>query len=298
MKYNVVLINDNKNELQKLIDFFDEVRDINLDVIDSDVAFETYIQNNPIHLILAHEKCISIDPLSLCQHIRLLDQLNFLPFLYFTKSDDLKVIQHAYEVGVNECIKPPFSLDELLFKMHRYIINYEALKKCLGQNERLAIVLATDQLTKVSNRMHLQTLLRQAIKEYKRYDRIFSITYFRVHNMQKINSIYGFTKGDRLLKEVAQFVAKQIRASDVIARWGGGDFIILTPNTSAKDARKLAQKLYASLQTRTFLPSFTPQLHFGITQVDQEDDIYTIVERARKALNKSVQNHTIHIVTI
>jgi diguanylate cyclase (GGDEF)-like protein len=298
MTYNIVLINDNKNELKNLVNFLSEAHDINLTVIGERKSFEEYIKDNHIHLILANERCVELDPLALCQHIRSLSELNFLPFLYLSADKDLKHIQNAYEIGVNEYIKSPFNLDELLLKIHRYIINYEALKKCLGQNERLAIVVATDQLTKVSNRMHLQTLLTQAMREYDRYDNLFSIIYFRINDMQKINAIFGFLKGDKLLRDVAQYIAKEIRVSDVIARWGGSDFIILTPNTSLDAAKILAEKLDKKFRKKNFLNSFTTHINYGITQVVKGDDIYSITDRAKKALQISIQNHSVNIVTI
>ena len=298
MKYNIVLINDNENELKNFTKYFGEIHDINLQVIASQKVFETYIKENHIHLILANEKCIALDPLSLCQHIRSLNELNFLPFLYLTKSNDLKNIQNAYHLGVNECIKAPLNLDELLLRIHRYILNYETLKKCLGQNERLAIVVATDQLTKVSNRTHLQTLLAQAIKEFQRYDKMFSVVYFRINDMQKINSLFGFLQGDKLLKDIAQFTSKIIRDSDVIARWGGSDFIILTPNTSAKATKLLTEKLNTTLKKRTFINSFNVELSYGITQVKKDDSIYIVTDRAKKALQQSFKHHSINIVAI
>ncbi len=298
MKYNIVLINDNKKELNTLVEFFHKIHDINLEVVTTQKYFEEYIKDNHIHLILANERCLELDPLTLCQHIRSLSELNFLPFLYLSKTDDLKNIQNAYEIGVNECITSPFNLDELLLKMHRYILNYEALKKCLGQNERLAIVVATDQLTKVSNRMHLQTLLTQAMREYDRYDSFFSIIYFRISDMQKINAIFGFLQGDRLLKNIAQYIAKEIRISDVIARWGGSDFIILTPNTSLQAAKLLAEKLDVKFKKQTFINSFKTQINYGITQAAKGDNIYTLTDRAKKALQISIQNHSVNIVTI
>jgi len=298
MKYNIVLINDNKKELETLVDFFNKAHDIDLEIITTQKYFEEYIKENHIHLILANERCLELDPLTLCQHIRSLIELNFLPFLYLTKTDDLKNIHNAYEIGVNECIRAPFSLDELLLKVHRHVINYEALKKCLGQNERLAFVVATDQLTKVSNRMHLQTLLTQAMCEYDRYDNLFSIIYFRIGDMQKINSIFGFLKGDKLLRDVAQYISKEIRVSDVIARWGGSDFIILTPNTSLQAAKILAEKLDIKFRKKSFLQFLTTHINYGITQVAKGDNIYTLTDRAKKALQISLQNHSINIVTI
>ena len=298
MKYNIVLLNDNQDELDSLTSFFDSLHDIELEVVNSQASFEAYVKGNHIHLILANEKCVALDPLSICQHIRSLSELNFLPFIYIMKNDNLELIKHAYEIGVNECIKAPFNLDELLLRIRRYILNYETLKKCLGQNERLAIVLATDQLTKVSNRMHLQTLLVQAIREYERYDRHFSVIYFQINEMQKINAMFGFAKGDKLLRDIAQFVAKTIRASDVIARWGGGDFVILAPNTVLKDANELAVKLNSKLTQENFIQSFQVKIHYGLTQVKKDDNIHSLVDRGKKALQQSLDNHARNIVAI
>jgi diguanylate cyclase (GGDEF)-like protein len=298
VQYNVILINDNPDELQNLTKYFHKIHDVNLLVVETQKDFEYTVLKNSVHLILANEKCIDVDPLTICQYIRSLEKLNFLPFIYLMKDDDIKHIQHAYSIGVDECVKAPFSLDELFARVHRHMLNYEALKNCLGQKERLAIVLATDQLTKVSNRMHLQTLLRQAIREHKRYQSDFSIIYFQIHDMPKINKMFGFSKGDRLLRDIAQFVSQQIRKCDVIARWGGGDFIILAPKTKADDAQVLAAKLNKALKQKTFLDSFKITINFGVTGVSKEDDVNTIIERARKALQLSVNDTTRNIIKL
>ena len=178
--------------------------------------------------------------------------------------------------------------------MRSHILSYQTLKKCLIQNERLAIIVATDSLTKVSNRMHLQTILFQSVKEQKRYDRIFSIIYFQITDIQKINAIYGFSKGDKLLKDVAQSVLKSLRHSDIIARWSGSDFIIFLPKSTILDADALVKKLNGHLLKEEFLKAFNTRLIYGITQVRKDDTMYSLVERANKALLHSIQNRQVY----
>ena len=294
MTYHVVLLNDIKNSLKELIEYFEALNDISLVVVDSLEYFQEYMEQNTVHLILANSQCQAIDPLSVCQSIRSSSALHFLPFLYLSKKDDAKGVKKAYEIGVNECINTPFNLDELLIRMRSHLLSYQTLKKCLVQNERLAVIVSTDSLTKVSNRMHLQTILFQSIKEHKRYDRIFSIIYFQINDIQKINAIYGFSKGDKLLKDVAQSVLKNLRHSDIVARWSGSDFIIFLPKSTIEDADLLVKKLSGQLLKEAFLKAFNTRLTYGITQVRKDDTMYTLVERANKALMHSLQNRQIY----
>jgi len=294
MTYHVVLLNDIKNSLKELLVYFEALHDISLEVVDSLEDFQQYMEGHKVHLVLANSQCQNIDSLSVCQSIRSSSALHFLPFLYLSKKDDTKGIKKAYEVGVNECINTPFNLDELLIRMQSHMLSYQTLKKCLVQNERLAVIVSTDSLTKVSNRMHLQTILFQSIKEHKRYERIFSIIYFQINDIQKINAIYGFSKGDKLLKDMAQSVLKKLRHSDIIARWSGSDFIIFLPKSGVEDADLLLKKLNGQLLKEEFLKTYNTRLTYGITQVRKEDTMYTLVERANKALMHSIKNRQIY----
>ena len=285
MKKEIVLLCDNKNDLSKLITFFNSIGDIQLALINSLEDFKLYLKSNSVELILASEM---EESLNICKYIRLNKEISFLPFLYIIQNDNFKNIKNAYDIGVNECIRTPINLDETLLRIRKYIENYSALKKCLIQSEKLALYVSTDKLTKISNHMHMQTLLLQSLKEYERYNKIFSIIYFRIDDMQQINSLFGFNSGDKLLKEVAQYVSKSIRTSDVIARWGGGDFIILTPHTSFEFAKHLTTKLHLQLIKETFISGLQIKVNFGITQVIKEDNIHTIIERAKKSLTRSI----------
>lgn len=294
MRYHVVLLNDIPNSLKELIEYFETLNDISLEVVDSLESFQEYMEQNTVHLILANSQCKAIDPISVCQSIRSSSTLHFLPFLYLSKQEDTEDIKRAYEIGVNECINTPFNLDELLIRMRSHLLSYQTLKKCLVQNERLAIIVSTDSLTKVSNRMHLQTILRQSIKEYKRYNRFFSIIYFQINNIQKINAIYGFSNGDKFLKDVAQFILKNLRNSDIVARWSGGDFIIFLPKSRIEDADLLVRKLNRSLLKQEFVKAFNAHLVYGVTQVRKGDTMYSLVERANKALIHSLESGQIY----
>ena len=288
MDKKIILVHDNKDDLSKLINFFNSIQDIQLKIVSSLEDFKLYIKNNSVELILANE---IEDSLRICKYIRSNNEISFLPFLYIIQNDNFKNIKNAYDTGVNECIRTPINLDETLLRIRKYIENYSALKKCLMQSEKLALYVSTDKLTKISNNMHMQTLLLQSLKEYERYNKVFSIIYFQIDDMPQINSLFGFYTGDKLLKEVAQYVSKSIRTSDVIARWGGGDFVILTPHTSLEFAKHLTKKLHLQLIKKTFISGLQIKVNFGITQVIKGDNIHTIIQRAKSSLKRNISEH-------
>jgi len=294
MKFNVVLLNDVKENLTNLGEYITIQEDLELVLIDSFQEFNLFSETKTVHAIIANSQCKKMNTLAVCTRIRAEASTSFLPFLYINKKDDAKDIKRAYEAGVNECINAPFSLEELLLRLRSHIVNYQTLKRCLLQNERLAVIVATDSLTKVSNRMHLQTIIFQSIKEYKRYDRLFSLIYFQVEDIQKFNLLYGFAKGDRLLKDIAQTIKKLLRDSDIIARWSGSDFVVFMPKSNIENAGVLVKKLNKQVLKEDFAKVYNIRLKYGASQVNKDDTMYTIIERSNKALLHSIENNTIY----
>ena len=294
MKQTVVLLNDVRSNLQNLTKHLESLEDIELVIVQSLQEFDNFSAQKIIHLVIASSQCEKLNPIEVCKKIRSEASISFLPFLYINKQDDTKDSKNAYEAGATECINTPFSIEDVTLRMRSHIVNYHTLKKCLIQNERLAVIVATDSLTKVSNRMHLQTIIFQSIKEYKRYERIFSLVYFQVEEIQKFNLLYGFAKGDKLLKDIAQTIKHLIRESDIIARWTGSDFMIFMPKSNIENAGALVKKLNGLVLKAEFATKYNIHLKYGATQVKKEDTMYTMVERANKALLHSIENNTIY----
>jgi diguanylate cyclase (GGDEF)-like protein len=294
MKQTVVLLNDVSNNLQNLTKHLKTLEDMELVIIQSREEFDRVLEEKTVHLIIASSQCKQLNPIEICKKIRSEVKIRFLPFLYINKKDEKADTKEAYEAGVTECIDTPFSLEDITLRMRSHSVSYHALKKCLTQNERLALIVATDSLTKVSNRMHLQTIISQSIKEFKRYDRMFSLVYFQVEDIQKFNLLYGFAKGDKLLKNIAQTIKHLLRDSDIIARWSGSDFIIFMPKSTIDNAGALVKKLNTLILKEEFATKYNIRLKYGATQVKKEDTMYTIVERSNKALLYSIENNIIY----
>lgn len=294
MKNTLILINDAQNNLENLINHLSKEEDLELVVLESVEAFVAFDESKVIHMVLMSAQCEKIDPYLIFRTIRSREATIFLPIMYINKKDNQKDIKRAYEAGVNECINMPFNIEDITLRIKSHIVHYQVFKRCLVQNERLFNIVSTDSLTKVSSRMHLQTIIIQSIKEYKRYDRLFSLICIQSEDIQKFNLLYGFAKGDKLLKSIAQAIKHIIRDSDVLARWSGSEFIIFMPKSDIQNAGILVKKINKHILEEEFSKVFNVRLKYGATQVKKDDTMYDITDRANKALQHSIDNNSIY----
>lgn len=146
---------------------------------------------------------------------------------------------------------------------------------------RLEQLAKTDPLTGAANRRALEE--RFALSAYKadRYKENFSIIIIDLDGFKAINDLQGHLAGDMVLKAVAATITETVRPTDLLARWGGDEFIILMDGTTS-DATTLITRLRTAMNTSSqeTLISFS----CGIAQFEEGDDIGSLTQRADKAM--------------
>lgn len=101
----------------------------------------------------------------------------------------------------------------------------------IRQNRLLKNLSQTDSLSSLYNRRFMLNKLEEEISKYKRYKVPFSILLIDIDFFKKINDSYGHDKGDFVIKQISNLMQNNIRNTDICARWGGEEFLILTPNS-------------------------------------------------------------------
>lgn len=104
-----------------------------------------------------------------------------------------------------------------------------------------------DELTGLANRRHCDTLLRTEVERCERYGQPLSMLMLDLDHFKHVNDEHGHAAGDELLKQVARCIGEQLRRTDVAARWGGEEFVVLLPATRLGGATQLAEKLRAAV---------------------------------------------------
>ena len=160
--------------------------------------------------------------------------------------------------------------------------------KLVSKNEKLLTELKRaaneDHLTGIYNRRKISGELYIEIGRSKRYKRDFSIILIDMDNFKETNDTFGHTSGDTVLIEIADIIQNSIRKVDALGRWGGEEFMVISPETGINGARSLAEKIRAAIEAYNFTGIGKKTASLGVTTYMDDDDAEAIIKRADVAL--------------
>ena len=110
---------------------------------------------------------------------------------------------------------------------------------------------------------------------------------FDIDHFKRINDTYGHDIGDDVLVNLSELVKTCIRETDIFARWGGEEFMLLLPHTTMLNASKLAERIRAIIEKNNFPTVGTITSSFGVTQYVNTDTAETFTKRVDRALYKA-----------
>jgi len=169
----------------------------------------------------------------------------------------------AFDLGAVDYVTKPFDLTELKVRV-RSALRVHQLLDMLSKRAQV------DGLTGLYNRAHFDQRWPEAIATAKRHGRPLSIAMLDVDHFKSINDTYGHPAGDAVLQEVAEIVQHSSRASDIACRYGGEEFVIIMPDTTAEDARVLCDRIRTTLEQTNWVkhPERTVTCSLGIAGCD------------------------------
>jgi len=119
--------------------------------------------------------------------------------------------------------------------------------------QKMADLAVTDDLTKLFNFRYLDQTLDIEIRRGQRYGANVSLIFLDMDYFKQVNDRYGHLMGSRVLIEVAQILIQNLRDVDIIARYGGDEFVVVLPETPLDVTYRIAQRLRVALREHTFL---------------------------------------------
>ncbi|GAA0365594.1 GGDEF domain-containing protein [Bowmanella denitrificans] len=144
-----------------------------------------------------------------------------------------------------------------------------------------------DPLTQIPNRYAYNDRVELEYRRWRRYGTDLSLALVDVDHFKGINDKYGHAGGDKTLQVIAQQIAKCLRSTDFLARWGGEEFVILFPQTPIAELDSVLEKIRQQIEKIPF--KFKEQavsitVSLGAAGFSREDDVDTVFERADRAL--------------
>lgn len=144
-----------------------------------------------------------------------------------------------------------------------------------------------DRLTQISNRFEFDKILGHSIEVARRYQRSFSILLLDIDHFKSVNDTFGHLVGDEVLKVFSDLLRKQIRQSDVVARWGGEEFIILLPDTPLPSAIKMAEALRQRIEINPFDTVGNLTCSIGVAEFNSIEEADDLLHRADEKLYRA-----------
>ena len=159
------------------------------------------------------------------------------------------------------------------------------------QADQLKILATVDGMTGLFNRRHFLSLAEIEWGRYQRYWRPMSLILFDIDRFKSINDSFGHHVGDHVIAQIADTCHQQKRKSDIIARFGGEEFLILLPETKLEAAQRVAERLRRKVEASAFSVTsnaVTATISVGVVEANPTmDTIFDLIKLADKALYKA-----------
>lgn len=183
-------------------------------------------------------------------------------------------------------------LDDITYELHIsyvpeidliriYVLNISQRKH---DEEEIYLLATTDSLTGIANRRAFSASLEREVDRAKRYGLPLSLVMYDLDFFKRVNDNFGHDVGDCVLQAVTGLVRESIRAQDVVARWGGEEFMVLMPQTNLQAAKNAAEKLRLAVAAHTFDKAGKLTVSFGVATLEPQDEMSSLLKRVDDAL--------------
>ncbi|WP_044404932.1 sensor domain-containing diguanylate cyclase, partial [Rhodopseudomonas palustris] len=156
--------------------------------------------------------------------------------------------------------------------------------------DNLEVKATTDPLTGLFNRAKFDLVLGHELIRAERYGTQLALIVYDIDHFKEVNDVHGHQAGDRVLVQLSEIVSCEIRKTDLLARWGGEEFVVVLPATDGMTACLVADKLGRAIAQATFDLVGTITCSFGVSDFVVGDSVETLLARTDNALYRAKIN--------
>jgi two-component system cell cycle response regulator len=247
-------------------------------------AFEI-IKSGTIQIVITDILLPGKDGLQLTSQIK---QNHDIDVIVMTGYSENYSYEEAINKGASDLVFKPFRLEELLLRLKRVLKERRLTRernRILSKLENLAI---TDGLTKLYNLRHFYNLLEIEIDRCRRYGHSLALLLADIDNFKVYNDTYGHLEGDKVLVKIGQIIRSCLRTMDSAFRYGGEEFTVILPETSAQEAHNVAQRIRTAVEFESFFPEpgnvVTVTISIGVTEYNNKEPLSEFIKRADQAM--------------
>lgn len=196
-------------------------------------------RENP-DLILLDVDMPDMSGFEVCRRLKADDALNPIPVIFVSGSSSSEAKVQGLDLGAVDFVTKPFDAFELRARV-RATLRTKRLQDILRDRAMI------DPLTELANRRAFDERLRQEWARVARYTLRLALIMADIDHFKEVNDRHGHLAGDEVLRQVARRLSKDFRNCDTLFRYGGEEFAMVLPQTTAGGATDLAERLCASI---------------------------------------------------
>lgn len=163
------------------------------------------------------------------------------------------------------------------------------LPALIAENQRLQQVAFTDAVTQVANREYLEQQAKLLLLRCQHQQRPLSLLVFDIDLLKKINDSFGHQMGDQALQQLCYTVQQCLQPTDVLARYGGDEFVVLMPGQTLASSHAVATRILSQLQPQRIASNMPLTASFGVAQWIPAEPYVELFRRADQALYQAKQ---------
>ena len=165
----------------------------------------------------------------------------------------------------------------------------------MKKTKLLAEAAIKDPLTDLYNRNHFNEIIEQQIKLKDRYGNPACLLMIDIDDFKQINDSLGHSTGDDVLKQFAFILSSTARESDMVARWGGEEFVMLCPETKLRDAKNIAERFQHHLKELKTdkIPKVTCSIGIALLHKEESADAWFVAADSAMYHAKQLGKNTV-----
>ncbi|MFZ6801509.1 diguanylate cyclase [Undibacterium sp. Di24W] len=230
--YRVMIIDDDVELAQYYSEILKGVGMLTEVLNDPELVLEQMASFRP-ELILMDVYMPNCDGVELSKVIRQDPSYLDIPIIFLSSENDLRKQIAAVKVGADDFLSKPISPELLISSLSSRADRYRALRSLVMR----------DGLTGLYNHTAIKEDLIAKVSSATRDVTSVSVAMLDLDDFKKVNDTYGHQIGDQVLRTLSHLLRQRLRKSDVVGRYGGEEFVVIFPNTTADIARQVLEKI-------------------------------------------------------
>ncbi len=235
------------------------------------------------------------DGLRLCSEVRSRRETKQSAVITIAEDGDFDAVAAALDLGASDYLMRPIDEQELIARARAQLLRKryaDKLRESVHQEMRLAV---TDGLTGLYNRRYAEQHIARQLERAREGGGPLSVMLLDIDRFKPVNDTYGHAAGDKVLVVFARRVAEEVRGVDLVCRYGGEEFLVVTPDTDCEDAAFIAERVRKAVARRPFEigsdQPLTVTVSVGVAEwAGGDEPADAMIARADEALYASKNN--------